>query len=239
MEHTLTQTENILEIHNVEKIFNKGKRNEVYVLKGIDFHMKAGDFFALMGPSGSGKSTLLNIVGGLLNCTAGNVAINNRDLYTLDDDKLTEMRSKHIGWVFQSFGLIDNLTALENIIIPLNLAGIYDQEAESRAKELIKLVGLEDRANHFPDGLSGGQNQRVGIARALANNPGILLADEPTGNLDTRTGAEIIALFKELSKMGKAILMVTHDVKLAHASDQVFVLRDGKVEREVEEITAI
>jgi putative ABC transport system ATP-binding protein len=167
------------------------------------------------------------------------VAINNRDLYTLDDDKLTEMRSKHIGWVFQSFGLIDNLTALENIIIPLNLAGIYDQEAESRAKELIKLVGLEDRANHFPDGLSGGQNQRVGIARALANNPGILLADEPTGNLDTRTGAEIIALFKELSKMGKAILMVTHDVKLAHASDQVFVLRDGKVEREVEEITAI
>ncbi|MHA1746212.1 MAG: ABC transporter ATP-binding protein [Promethearchaeota archaeon] len=239
MEHTLTQTENILEIHNVEKIFNKGKRNEVQVLKGIDFHMKAGDFFALMGPSGSGKSTLLNIVGGLLNCTAGDVAINNTDLYTLDDDKLTEMRSKHIGWVFQSFGLIDNLTALENIIIPLNLAEIYDQEAETRAKELIKLVGLEDRADHFPDGLSGGQNQRVGIARALANNPEILLADEPTGNLDTRTGAEIIALFKELSKMGKAILMVTHDVKLAHASDQVFVLRDGKVEREVEEITAI
>ncbi|MHA1612703.1 MAG: ABC transporter ATP-binding protein [Promethearchaeota archaeon] len=239
MASTLQQSENILDIHNVEKIFNEGKRNEVHVLKGIDFQMKAGDFFALMGPSGSGKSTLLNIVGGLLDCTKGSVEINKNPLEALDDDKLTEMRSKNIGWVFQSFGLINNLTALENIIIPLNLAGVYDQEAENRANELLKLVGLEDRANHFPDGLSGGQNQRVGIARALANNPGILLADEPTGNLDTRTGEEIIALFKELSKMGKAILMVTHDVKLAHASNQVFVLRDGKVEMELEEITSV
>ncbi|MHA1519829.1 MAG: ABC transporter ATP-binding protein [Promethearchaeota archaeon] len=239
MASTLQQSENILDIHNVEKIFNEGKRNEVHVLKGIDFQMKAGDFFALMGPSGSGKSTLLNIVGGLLDCTKGSVEINKTPLEALDDDKLTEMRSKNIGWVFQSFGLINNLTALENIIIPLNLAGVYDQEAETRANELLKLVGLEDRANHFPDGLSGGQNQRVGIARALANNPGILLADEPTGNLDTRTGEEIIALFKELSKMGKAILMVTHDVKLAHASNQVFVLRDGKVEMELEEITSV
>ncbi|MHA1672015.1 MAG: ABC transporter ATP-binding protein [Promethearchaeota archaeon] len=239
MANTLTQTENILEIHNVEKIFNEGKRNEVHVLKGIDFQMKAGDFFALMGPSGSGKSTLLNIVGGLLNSTKGSVEINKTQLDALDDDQLTEMRSKNIGWVFQSFGLIDNLTALENITIPLNFAGVYDGEADSRAKELLKLVDLEDRGDHFPDGLSGGQNQRVGIARALANDPDILLADEPTGNLDTRTGLEIIALFKELSKMGKAILMVTHDVKLAHASDQVFILRNGKVEKELEEITSI
>ncbi len=239
MATALNQTGNILEIHNVEKIFNEGKRNEVHVLKGIDFHMKAGDFFALMGPSGSGKSTLLNIVGGLLKSTKGSVEINKTQLDTLDDDKLTEIRSKNIGWVFQSFGLINNLTALENIIIPLNFAGVYDEEAESRAKELLKLVDLEDRGDHFPDGLSGGQNQRVGIARALANNPDILLADEPTGNLDTRTGLEIIALFKELSKMGKAILMVTHDVKLAHASDQVFILRNGKVEKELEEITSI
>ena len=239
MAAALNQTGNILEIHNVEKIFNEGKRNEVHVLKGIDFQMKAGDFFALMGPSGSGKSTLLNIVGGLLNSTKGSVEINKTQLDTLDDDRLTEIRSKNIGWVFQSFGLIDNLTALENITIPLNFAGVYDEEADSRAKELLKLVDLEDRGDHFPDGLSGGQNQRVGIARALANNPDILLADEPTGNLDTRTGMEIIALFKELSKMGKAILMVTHDVKLAHASDQVFVLRDGKVEKELEEITSI
>ena len=239
MATALNQTGNILEIHNVEKIFNEGKRNEVHVLKGIDFQMKAGDFFALMGPSGSGKSTLLNIVGGLLKSTKGSVEINKTQLDTLDDDSLTEMRSKNIGWVFQSFGLINNLTALENITIPLNFAGVYDEEADSRAKELLKLVDLEDRGDHFPDGLSGGQNQRVGIARALANNPDILLADEPTGNLDTRTGMEIIALFKELSKMGKAILMVTHDVKLAHASDQVFVLRDGKVEKELEEITSI
>ena len=239
MEIALLQTENVLQIKDLEKIFNEGKRNEVYVLKGIDFKMKPGDFFALMGPSGSGKSTLLNIVGGLLECTKGTVEIKNTLLGNLDDNDLTEMRSKNIGWVFQSFGLIDNLTALENIIIPLNLAGVYDQEAETRANELLKLVGLEDRSNHFPDGLSGGQKQRVAIARALANDPVILFADEPTGNLDTATGLEIIALFKELSKMGKAILMVTHDVSLAHASDQVFILRDGKVKKEVEEITSI
>ncbi len=239
MEMAIAQTNNILQIQDVEKKFNEGKRNEVYVLKGIDFQMKPGDFYALMGPSGCGKSTLLNIVGGLLKSTKGTVKINNTHLYDLDDDKLTEMRSRNIGWVFQSFGLINNLTALENVMIPLNLAGVYDQEAETRANELLKIVGLEDRADHFPDGLSGGQNQRVAIARALANDPGILFADEPTGNLDTKTGLEIIALFKQLSKMGKAILMVTHDVSLAHASDQVFILRDGKVERELEEITSL
>ncbi len=239
MESALSKTENVLQIKDLEKIFNEGKRNEVYVLKGIDFQMKPGDFFALMGPSGSGKSTLLNIVGGLLESTKGTVEIKNTNLGNLDDNDLSEMRSKNIGWVFQSFGLIDNLTALENIIIPLNLAGVYDQEAETRAKELLKLVGLIDRADHFPDGLSGGQKQRVAIARALANDPVILFADEPTGNLDTATGLEVIALFKELSKMGKSILMVTHDVSLAHASDQVFILHDGKVKKELEEITSI
>lgn len=239
MVDSISMTEHILQIQDVEKIFNEGKRNEVNVLKGIDFQMKPGDFFALMGPSGSGKSTLLNIVGGLLKCSKGTVELNQTHLYDLNDDDLTEMRSKNIGWVFQSFGLINNLTALENITIPLNLAGIYDEEAEIRALELLKLVGLGDRADHFPDGLSGGQQQRVAIARALANEPVILFADEPTGNLDTTTGLEIIALFKDLAKMGKAILMVTHDVSLAHASDQVFVLRDGKVEMELEEITAL
>ncbi len=239
MENALTHTENVLQIKDLEKKFNEGKRNEVYVLKGIDFQMKPGDFFALMGPSGCGKSTLLNIVGGLLESTKGTVEIKNKRLGDMDDNDLTEMRSKNIGWVFQSFGLIDNLTALENIIIPLNLAGIYDKEAETRANELLKLVGLEDRYDHFPDGLSGGQQQRVAIARALANDPVILFADEPTGNLDTSTGLEIIALFKELSNMGKSILMVTHDVSLAHASDQVFILRNGKVKKEVEEITSI
>ncbi|WP_457917741.1 ABC transporter ATP-binding protein [Candidatus Lokiarchaeum ossiferum] len=239
MENTATPADNILIVQNVEKIFNQGKRNEVYVLKGINFQMRLGDFFALMGPSGSGKSTLLNIVGGLLKSTTGSVSIKDTILNDLDDDSLTEMRSKHIGWIFQSFGLIDNLTALENVIIPLNLAGVYEEEAENRAKELLRIVGLEDRADHFPDGLSGGQQQRVAIARALANDPFILFADEPTGNLDTQTGLEIIELFKDLAKMGKAILMVTHDVSLAHASDQVFILRDGVVEKELEEITAL
>ncbi len=239
MEMAIEPTKNILHIQDVEKIFNEGKQNEVYVLKGINFQMEGGDFFALMGPSGSGKSTLLNIVGGLLQSTKGNVFIKGTSLNDLDDNELTEMRSKNIGWIFQSFGLIDNLTALENVIIPLNLAGVYDVEAETRAIELLRIVGLGNRADHFPDGLSGGQQQRVAIARALANDPFILFADEPTGNLDTQTGIEIIALFKDLAKMGKTILMVTHDVSLAHASDQVFVLQNGKVEKELEEITTL
>ncbi|UYP47151.1 putative ABC transporter ATP-binding protein [Candidatus Lokiarchaeum ossiferum] len=229
-----TLSNNILEIQDIEKIFNEGKRNEVNVLKGIDFQMQAGQFFALMGPSGSGKSTLLNIVGGLLKSSAGTVKIKNIDIYSLKDDQLTALRGANIGWIFQSFGLIDNLTALENIIVPLNLAGIKDKDAYTRAMELLSLVGLEDRADHFPDGLSGGQKQRVAIARALANDPLILYADEPTGNLDTKTGVEIIEIFKKLTKMGKSILMVTHDVKLAHAADQVFILRNGKVEAEME-----
>ena len=229
----------ILDIKNVEKIFNPGKRNLVHVLKGVNFQMKAGDFFALMGPSGSGKSTLLNIVGGLIKSTSGTVLLNNIDYNDLGDNELTNIRSHNIGWVFQSFGLIDNLTADENIIVPLNLAGVDDKKAEIRAKELLELVGLSDRADHFPDGLSGGQKQRVAIARALANDPDIIFADEPTGNLDTKTGIEIIDLFKKLCSMGKAILMVTHDVNLAHASHQVFILREGKVEAEVEEIKAV
>lgn len=229
----------ILLIKELEKTFNEGKRNEVRVLKGIDFSMKAGDFYALMGPSGSGKSTLLNIVGGLIQSSEGRVLIDNIDIYELNDDDLTEVRSHKIGWIFQSFGLIDNLTAHENVLIPMNFAGVSGPEAEKRATELLSLVGLADRVDHFPDGLSGGQKQRVAIARALANDPKLMLADEPTGNLDTTSGLEIIDLFKKLAEMGKSILMVTHDVGLAHASHQVFILRDGKVAKEVEEVTAV
>ena len=161
--------------------------------------------------------------------------INGVELDSLKDNALSELRNLHIGWVFQSFGLIDNLTALENVMIPLDLADVENSVAEQTAMGLLKRVGLEDRADHFPDGLSGGQNQRVAIARALANDPEVILADEPTGNLDTSTGLEIIDLFKELAAQGKAILMVTHDVALAHAAQKVFILRNGVVAEEAKD----
>lgn len=222
----------VLEVQNLHKKFNPGKDNEVYVLKGINLSLNPGDFFALMGPSGSGKSTLLNIVGGLTDSSEGSVMVDSNELYQLSDDELTEVRSRKIGWVFQSFGLINNLTALENILVPLHLAGVDDIEAERRAMALLEMVSLGDRYDHFPDGLSGGQKQRVAIARALANDPPLLLADEPTGNLDTTTGHEIIELFKELSQKGKTILMVTHDSILAHASQRVYILRNGLITEE-------
>ncbi len=227
-------SETILEVDNVHKKFNAGKSNEVYVLRGINLTMNKGEFYALMGPSGSGKSTLLNIAGGLIDCNDGKIKIKGSDLYSLNDDDLTEVRSLEIGWIFQSFGLISNLTALENVMIPMDLAGVNESVAEQRATELLDKVGLTDRIDHFPDGLSGGQQQRVAIARALANNPVLILADEPTGNLDTQTGLEIIELFRELVDEGISILMVTHDVQLAHASQKVFILKKGIVSEEEE-----
>jgi len=230
------KNQQVISISNLHKIYDPGKTNEVNVLRGVSMEMRKGEFYTLMGPSGCGKSTLLNIVGGLTKQTEGNVRINGVELDSLSDNALSELRNLHIGWVFQSFGLIDNLTALENVMIPLDLAKVEDSEAESRAMEMLKQVGLEDRADHFPDGLSGGQNQRVAIARALANNPEVLLADEPTGNLDTSTGLDIIELFKELAAQGKTILMVTHDIALAHAAQKVFILRDGVVAEEAKEL---
>lgn len=224
----------VLSIHNLRKKFNAGKHNEVNVLRGINLQMNSGNFFALMGPSGCGKSTLLNLVGGLTSITEGNIIVNGIDINKLTDNELSDYRNKQIGWVFQSFGLINNLTALENVMIPLNLALINDQDAEKRARVLLTMVGLGDRVDHFPDGLSGGQQQRVAIARALANDPKLILADEPTGNLDTNAGREIIELFKDLAKNGKTILMVTHDIALAHASQKVYILKYGVVAEESE-----
>ncbi|MHA1647599.1 MAG: ABC transporter ATP-binding protein [Promethearchaeota archaeon] len=225
----------IVSISNLHKTYDTGKTNEVKVLRGVSLEMGKGDFYTLMGPSGCGKSTLLNIVGGLTKQNSGSVKINGIEIDTLKDNALSELRNFHIGWVFQSFGLIDNLTALENVMIPLDLAGVEDSVAKQTAMELLKRVGLEDRADHFPDGLSGGQNQRTAIARALANDPEVLLADEPTGNLDTSTGLEIINLFKELAAQGKTILMVTHDIALAHAAQKVFILQNGVVAEETKD----
>ena len=229
-------SEVVLEINNLNKSFDLGRGHTLDVLKGIDLSMKENDFYALMGSSGSGKSTLLNIIGGLIHPSSGSVVVKDKQLAELSDDDLTEIRRYDVGWVFQDFNLVQNLTAFENVLIPLNLSSKTDNSAEERAKELLVTVGLGDRMDHFPDGLSGGQQQRVAIARALANDPSLILADEPTGNLDSKTGKEIIELFKDLASRGKTILMVSHDVALAHAAQKVFILRYGKVidEKEVE-----
>ena len=223
----------MIKCEELHKSFRITKKEEYLVLKGINLEIKEGDFIALMGPSGSGKSTLLNIIGALIDYNSGETVVNGKSLQGLNNNELTKVRRNEVGWIFQDFNLVSNLTAVENVQVPLNLAGKIGKKAEERALELLKKVGLEDWAGHFPDMLSGGQQQRVAIARALANDPPIFLADEPTGNLDTETGADIINLFKELASEGKAILMVTHDVDLAQAADKVYVLRDGRLEQEV------
>ncbi|MDH5402452.1 MAG: ABC transporter ATP-binding protein [Candidatus Heimdallarchaeota archaeon] len=221
-------------IKNLNKSFHVDKGEEYHVLKGIDLEMRETEFFALMGPSGSGKSTLLNIIGGLIPASSGSVNIDESELADLTDNELTEIRRNKVGWCFQDFNLIDNLSALENVVLAMNLAGKRGSDVEQRGKELLEAVGLGDRIHHLPDALSGGQQQRVAIARSLANNPTIILADEPTGNLDSQTGKEIIDLFKQLANSGKTILMVSHDIALAHAAQKVFILRNGRVEEETD-----
>lgn len=228
-------SQTILKIKNLQKEFDLGGGISLQVLNGINFEMKPHEFFALMGASGSGKSTLLNIIGALVKTSSGTIEISNKDISKLKDNDLAEIRRHQVGWIFQNFALIDNLTAIENVMIPLNLAGKTDPEIKERAKLLLERVGLGDRLDHLPDELSGGQQQRVAIARALANDPPIILADEPTGNLDTQSGKDIIDLFKSLAKEGKLILMVSHDVALAHAADKVFILQDGVVHEEIGE----
>ena len=203
------------------------------VLKGIDLNISRGEFVTLMGPSGCGKSTMLNIIGGLIPPTSGTVEVNGKDISRMKHSQLTEVRRHDVGWIFQEFNLISNLTALENVIIPMNLAGRTGPEAREKAEKLIERLGLMDRTGHFPDGLSGGQQQRFCVARALMNDPPLIVADEPTGNLDTRTGLDIIDLFKEMAEQGKGVLMVTHDVNLARASHRIYILQNGKLKQSV------
>lgn len=197
------------------------------VLKGIDLILKEGEFVTLMGPSGCGKSTLLNIIGGLIPGSGGEVKVNGRSLMKMGHRELADVRRNDVGWIFQDFNLIINLTALENVMIPMYLAGKSGPDVEKKAIELLSKVGLLKRMDHFPDTLSGGQQQRVSIARAMVNDPKIIVADEPTGNLDSHTGREIIELFKDLAAGGTGVLMVTHDVILANSSQRTYVLRNG------------
>ena len=205
---------------------------ELKVLRGIDLVVKKGEYVAIMGPSGSGKSTILNIIGCLDRPTAGKYILGNQDVSTLDDDQLSSIRGRHIGFVFQSFNLIAQLNIIENIEVPMFYQGLSERQSEVRAKELAELVGLGDRIKHRPSELSGGQQQRVAIARALANDPLIVLADEPTGNLDSTSGRDILDILDRLCEQGKTLIVITHDENIAkHAQRQVRLL-DGQIEKQ-------
>lgn len=224
-------SEFVVRTRDVHKVYLMGKV-EVHALRGITLDIKRGEYISIMGPSGSGKSTLFNMIGGLDKPTSGSVYINEVDLAQLDAYELAWLRCRTIGYIFQTFNLIPVMTALENVTLPMIFAGVPEDERRDRGMELLKRVGLADRWNHKPFELSGGQQQRVAIARALANDPAIILADEPTGNLDLKTGKEIIELLKELNEeKGVTIISATHDLKMIDVSDRVIWIRDGQIAR--------
>jgi putative ABC transport system ATP-binding protein len=218
----------ILSLQDVKKLYRLGGE-DVHALRGVSFDIQAGEFAAIMGPSGSGKSTLLNLVGCLDRPTSGRYFLGDVDVSTMDDDALSEVRSTRIGFIFQSYNLIAQLNVLENIEVPLFYQAVPPRESRQRAEDLSRLVGLGDRTRHLPNQLSGGQQQRVAIARALANDPLLILADEPTGNLDSSTESEILEILEGLHEQGKTILMVTHEDRIAHIAERVIRLRDGRV----------
>ena len=220
----------LIQLENVRKIYMMGTE-QVNALDGINISFDSGTFWAIMGPSGSGKSTMLNILGCLDRLSAGRYLLHNRDISTLDDDALSEHRLRNLGFIFQSFNLIPQITVLKNIELPLYYLGWDTEKSTARAIELANKVGLGDRLNHKPSELSGGQMQRVAIARALANDPPVLLADEPTGNLDTSTGQQIMEMLGELNEQGKTIIMVTHEAEIAKYSSKCLHMRDGLIEK--------
>ncbi|MDK2899874.1 MAG: putative transport system ATP-binding protein [Thermosipho sp. (in: thermotogales)] len=221
----------VFEMNQVKKIYKMGDV-DVKALDGISFKIKKGEFVIIMGPSGSGKSTTLHIMGCLDKPTSGNVYIDGVDVSKLNDKLLAKIRGEKIGFVFQQFNLLPRLTALENVELPMMYKGVPLKKRRKRAKELLELVGLGDRINHKPTQLSGGQMQRVAIARALANEPSYILADEPTGNLDSKSGEDILEIFKRLNKDGMTVVIVTHDPELELLGNHVIFLKDGKIQEE-------
>jgi len=205
---------------------------EIHALQGVSIAIDPGEYVAIMGPSGSGKSTLMNLIGCLDTPTRGTYRLNGKSVDQMNDDELAHIRNEEIGFVFQTFNLLPRATALHNVELPMVYAGMTSSQRETRAKEVLSMVELEDRMTHRPNELSGGQRQRVAIARALVNSPSILLADEPTGNLDTKTGDEIISLFGRLHKDGNTIILITHEADVAGHADRVVQIRDGRVEQD-------
>jgi putative ABC transport system ATP-binding protein len=222
----------IIDIKNITKLYEMGVE-KLYALKGVDVKIERNEYVAIMGPSGSGKSTLMNIIGCLDTPTSGDYVLNGKDVHEMDDDELAEIRNKEIGFVFQTFNLLPRSNALHNVELPLIYSGLSKSERIKRAEETLTNVGLGDRMKHKPNELSGGQRQRVAVARALVNHPSIILADEPTGNLDTKTGEEIMALFADLNKNGNTIILVTHEEDIARHANRIIKIRDGMIESDI------
>lgn len=222
----------VIKIRDIKRDFPLGQEI-VKVLKGIDLDIEQGDYVALMGPSGSGKSTLMNILGCLDTPTSGSYELNGQDVSSMSDDELAEIRNREIGFVFQTFNLLPRTTALENVALPMIYAGASKKKRTERAEEVLTDVGLADRMDHKPNQLSGGQRQRVAVGRALVNKPSIILADEPTGNLDSKTSEEIMKLIDEIHAKGNTVILVTHEEEIAERAHRVIRLRDGMVESDI------
>lgn len=232
MQNGAMDSQLVLKVDGVTKVFDSAA-GRVAALRGIDMEIKRGEFVAIVGPSGSGKSTLLNILGALDRPTLGKVFINGIDIFALDDSEMATMRNHLIGFIFQSYNLINRTTVLKNVALPGIISEMSADERERRAMRLLQVLGIGDKAHYKPVNLSGGQQQRVAIARSLMNDPAIILADEPTGNLDTKTGSEVFELLRMLSsKFRRTVVMVTHNPELAEASDRAVYIRDGMVEKE-------
>ena len=223
---------NVIDVNNITKHYSLGTQT-VEALRGISFGIEQGEFIAIMGPSGSGKSTLMNIIGCLDSPTDGTYHLNNQEVSTLEADELAGIRNKEIGFVFQNFHLLARNTALDNVMLPLKYAGVDKVNQLKRGKEVLSQVGLESRMDHQPSELSGGQQQRVAIARALVNNPSILFADEPTGNLDSQTGQDVMQLFHNLHQQGQTIILITHENEVAAEAQRTIFIKDGLVESDI------
>lgn len=227
----MTSKKHTIKLEGVTKHYRMGD-NLVKAVDGISIEIELGDFVAIMGPSGSGKSTSMNLVGSLDLPTSGTIYLDGKDISHLEESEVAQLRGKKIGFIFQSFNLIPNLTAKENIMLPMQFQEVEKEDREDKAEELLRLVDLSDRGDHYPNQLSGGQQQRVAIARSLANDPEVILADEPTGNLDTKTGEKVMGFLEKLNKEGKTIILITHDQDLAKShAKTIYWIKDGKVDR--------
>lgn len=222
----------VISLEDIHKVYNMGEV-DVHALRGVSINIKSGEFISIIGPSGSGKSTLMNIIGCLDKPTSGNYFIEAQNVVDLEKDRLAEIRNEKIGFVFQSFNLLPRTSAIENVELPLIYNGTPSNKRFELAKEALRVLGLEGREHHLPSQLSGGQQQRVAIARAIVNKPSIILADEPTGNLDTKMSVEILEIFKSLNDQGKTIVMITHEKDIAEYAKRIIILSDGKIMREI------